>query len=192
MPHHPMYAVWVGRIQPFHLGHLTILRRSLSSLDLPHVNGIVCHNDDVLAEPTGKHTLAYNPFTPWERYTMVRTCLTALSLSDRVTTIFVPFLRPDEWSRTKLYLPSKFVMCTTNKDNEDSAKICAWESFGWTSRMIDLSDIKVVSSTQFRQAILAGQDWRHFVHESIHDYFVSIEGPSRLLQSAEVIFGDSG
>jgi len=59
------FAVWVGRIQPFHLGHLEILRRSLHVQDLPHVNGIVCHDDDVLDELAGKHTRAYNPFTPW-------------------------------------------------------------------------------------------------------------------------------
>jgi len=189
----PTYAVWVGRVQPFHLGHLEILRRSLRSQECPHVNGIVCHDDAVLDDGSAsKHTRCYNPFTPWERYIMVRTCLTELGFQSRVESVFIPYLWPSDWGRTKLYLPDRFVMCTTNKDREDSAKVEAWDALGWRSLVIDMSDVDVLSSTTFRHAVLDGRDWREFVHESIHDYFASIDGPARFLRSAAEVRGRGG
>jgi len=120
---------------------------------------------------------------------MVRICLAALRLDGRVTSVFVPYLRPHEWSRTKLYLPSSFVMCTTNKDSDDVDKVRAWETFGWKSRLIDVSDTDILSSTAFRLAILSGRDWREFMHESIHEYFTCIDGPARFLRSAALANG---
>jgi nicotinamide mononucleotide adenylyltransferase len=182
------YAVWVGRLQPYHISHLSVLRRSLETWDAPHVNGIVCHDYDLMgSDLPAKHARVYNPFTPWERYFMVRTCLASLGLSHRVDTVFVPFLKVEQWGVTSKYLPERFFFCTTNKDREDLDKIKVWDALGWESAVLDVSGMRMHSSSDVRRAVASGQDWREFIHESAHEYFENIDGPARLLRSAREV-----
>jgi nicotinamide mononucleotide adenylyltransferase len=179
------YVAWVGRLQPFHVGHLSILRRSLETWDLPHVNGIVCHDYDLLdGNLPAKHSRAYNPFTPWEQYAMIRLAVAALGLSDRIDTVFIPYLRVTQWGATRRYLPARFLMGTTNKDADDLAKVAVWGSLGWESAELDVADMQPVSASDVRRAVLAGRAWQDFIPDSTHDYFASIDGPARLLRSA--------
>lgn len=178
----------MGRLQPYHISHLKVLQRSLETWDAPHVNGIVCHEYDLMSsDPPAKHARAYNPFTPWERYYIVRTCLASLGLSDLVDTVFVPFLKVEQWGATSRYLPERFFFCTTNKDQEDLDKIKVWDVLGWESAILDVSGMRVFSASDVRRAVVSGHDWQEFIHESAHEYFKSIDGPARLLQSAREV-----
>lgn len=179
---------WVGRLQPFHVGHLAILQRSLETWDLPHVNGIVCHDYDLLGEDLpAKHARAYNPFTPWEQYAMIRLSLTSLGLAHRVDTVFIPYLRVAQWSVTRRYLPERFLMGTTNKDADDLAKVAVWEALRWESAVLDVADMHPISASDVRRAVLLGRDWQEFIPGSVHEYFASIDGPARLLRSASEV-----
>jgi bifunctional NMN adenylyltransferase/nudix hydrolase len=60
------YAVYIGRFQPFHLGHFHVLTQALS---------LASHVIVILGSSFGPRTVK-NPFTHEERETMIRACLT--------------------------------------------------------------------------------------------------------------------
>jgi nicotinamide mononucleotide adenylyltransferase len=178
------HAVWVGRNQPFHLGHLAILRESLRAFPAPHVLGLVCQRlipTDRAEE--GKHAPAFNPFSPWERSTLATLALEAADLRDRVRVIFVP-RNEAGGDLLRSYLPERFFRCTTDKDDADVEKAAIWREQGYRVEILKIRDLRPVNSSQIRRAMLAGADWRPYLHPATHQYFEDIDGPARLREAA--------
>jgi nicotinamide mononucleotide adenylyltransferase len=182
------HAVWTGRIHPFHLGHLAVLERSIRTWEIPHIAGLVCHDYELMSrEPAGKHSPPYNAFTAWERYRMIQLCLKAVGLDGAVDTIFIPYMEPKDWPAIRQYLPGGCLRCTTNKDADDTRAANIWRTHGWNVAVLDVSDLNLLTSSALRKSVLEGEDWRRFLHASLHEYFQTIDGPARLLESARAV-----
>lgn len=173
-------ALWVGRNQPFHLGHLLVLQRGLAEFPLPTVIGLVCQDlVPNLRDAAGKHNRTRNFLTPWERLRIVEMCLEAEGLSRSVNAVFVP--RSDGATGVfRSFVPPDCIRLTTNKDLADSAKVDFWRSQGFEAALIDVRGLEIISASHIREVMRQGGDWRPFLHEASHEYFVEIEGPERM------------
>lgn len=178
------YAVSIGRFHPYHLGHFAILKKMCQELPLPHLIIIVCH--DVRLgnyENSGKNSLAYNPFSAWERATMIGMTVAAEPLEQEINWAFMPYTTVPSRAGISAYLPRHVVRCTTNKDAADLQKARNWHALGWETFVLDVSAAPVLSSSQLRREVAEGKDWRRFLHPSTHQYFSEIDGPERILKS---------
>ena len=160
-------------MQPYHVGHLSTLLESLSAIDSPH---LVCFS---CASPGQRVADTREVFSPIERATMLDLVLAAHDLNSRVRWIFVPRFDISEWGELDFYLPRGAVRCVAESDPSLEGKRKVWDVLGVSYNIVSLSPVQV-TSTMMRQAALEGGDWRPFLHESQHDYFLSIEGPARM------------
>ena len=178
-----LYAVWDGRFQPFHLGHVAVIKAIVTQFDLPLVVMIIqsseeAPNTDYTASVNAHHTLDRNPLTLWERYQMVNTVVAAEDLSDRVTVLGIP--RPDTyWSIARSSYPQRRFICLTDKDDYERSKAVFWAKLGEETRVVKTEGLPEISGTMVKELIKSDAGWRELLHPSILDYFESIDGPAR-------------
>lgn len=182
----PPHYVYTGRFQPFHTGHLTMLRASLERFDGPHLLALVWSGGDVeseLVRSDPKHLPAANPLTVWEARQLVLMALAAEGLRDSVDLITVP--RDDRrGERLRAFLPPGCVRCATTKDQAELRKLERWAAKGYAVRLLDLTGTTMTSATELKRALREGAPWRPHLHPATHDYFAAIDGPRRFAQAA--------
>ncbi|MHA1713586.1 MAG: nicotinamide-nucleotide adenylyltransferase [Candidatus Ranarchaeia archaeon] len=163
-----MRGVFIGRFQPFHKGHLEVIRLVLQEVDELIV---------VIGSSQRSHELI-NPFTTGERLLMIRSVLREAELpEDRIWLIPVPDLNLNPlWVRhVQSYCPE--FSCVYS--NNSLVKIL-FEEQG-----IPVSEIKMVkrkqySSTRIRELIIAGKAWTQLVPKAVAQIIRSINGVKRL------------
>ncbi len=179
-------AVWVGRFQPVHLGHLEVLSRSLATLDMPHVAVLPFGLDRSQMEPQSdyKRHLAdaylvdLNPLTVWERFALMRLALLELDAPNRVAILVAPH-HESQPNVVEDFFPPRRLICVTNKDAFERAKAEYWRERGEEVFVLELP-FPILSNTEIRQRVRAGDDWRSFLPATTHDYFLDIDGPRRV------------
>lgn len=185
--------VWVGRYQPPHTGHRELLRLSLARWAIPHVIGVVWgHRASTggWASRNPKHFGAYYEFTAWERIKMLNLIVEGLDATDRVTLLQIP--RFDLWDDTGIneLLPPRQIRGTTDKDAADREQVDFWSKRGVACEILP-APAGLLTGEQLRSGIRSGVDWRAFIPEECHVYFVAIGGPERLERQAVRIPSDS-
>jgi nicotinamide-nucleotide adenylyltransferase len=161
-------GVYVGRFQPFHLGHLNAIADVLK-----HADELVI----VIGSAQYSHN-SNNPFTAGERLVMVRRALEEGGI-DYSRTWIVPV--PDVhlhmlWvSALEGYTPRFEVVYS----NEPLTRRLFMEA-GYKVKSIRLFERKVYSSTEIRQKMLKGEDWEKFVPKSVAAFIKEIDGINRL------------
>lgn len=177
--------VWIGRYQPFHVGHRFILEESLNAFPNRHLLGISwadeAYTDQV--RPDAKFSQLHDTFSPYERYEIIR-----LSIADlqRIRLIdVVPVPRNDlSGRRLAAFLPSSYVRCCTDKDEEDQAKAQRWRDRGERVAILRIDGEHTLTGTKLRQLLREGRDWKEFICVGAHDFFIAIDGPQRLMDVA--------
>src|SRR2546425_10887999 len=161
-------GLYVGRFQPFHLGHLDAIRHILGQLDdLVIVVGSAQHS----------HTLE-NPFTAGERITMIRLALQEANISLEKYVI-VPL--PD-WDIHKVWVAHLL--------SQTPAFQVAYTNEPLTGRLLKEAGIKVehipfyhrdkFTATEVRRRLLAGENWEELVPKSVAEYLRQIGGDERI------------
>jgi nicotinic acid mononucleotide adenylyltransferase len=179
-------AVWVGRFQPTHLGHLQILTESLRVVHLPHVVVLpydfravaLPHDNEYLVAAQNAYRPDANPLTVWERLRLMSLALSSLPDGDRV----FPVAAPHHESRPGIvdeFFPANRLICVTDKDAFEGAKASYWRRRAEEVRVIPIGR-DVLTTTMVRRLIVEGADWRSFMPETAHSYFDAIDGPRRL------------
>jgi len=166
-------GVYVGRFQPFHLGHLNVIRDILKE-----VEEIVI----VIGSAQYSH-LVNNPFTAGERLVMTCRALDEARI-DRRRTWIVPV--PDVhlhmmWvAAVKGYTPHFDVAYS----NEPLTRRLFKEA-GYPVKSIRFFDRKLYSSTQIREKMLNGDEWEQLVPKSVVKFIKEIDGINRLRDLAK-------
>lgn len=161
-------ALYVGRFQPFHLGHLIAIRRILAD-----VGELVI----VIGSAQYSHN-ATNPFTAGERLVMIRKTLAAECIDNSCVWI-VPV--PDVhfhmmWvAAIEGYTPRFDVVYT----NEPLTRRLFLEA-GYQVEAIHFFDRKLYSSTQIRERMLKDESWMSLVPKSVAAFIKEIDGINRL------------
>jgi len=161
-------GLYVGRFQPFHLGHLRAVKAVLEDVD-----------ELVIAVGSAQysHTTA-NPFTAGERLTMVRLALEEARLdSRRVWVVPVPDVHLHMlWvSALEGYTP-KFEIVYSN---EPLTRRLFTEA-GYKVKAIQFFERKVFSSTDIRAKMVEGESWKNLVPKSVAAFIAEIDGVNRL------------
>lgn len=167
-------ALYVGRFQPFHLGHLQAIRYVLSETSELAV---------VVGSAQYSHTLR-DPFTAGERTTMIRLALNEanvdpsayfiIPLSDlKVHGIWV--------SHVVSYVPAFEVVYT----NEPLTHRLFLEDGRFQVKSIPLLKRKIYSATEIRKRIINSKSWEELVPKSVASFIKKIEGVERLRDLAK-------
>lgn len=167
-----MRGLIVGRFQPFHKGHLAVIRETLKQCDELIV---------VIGSAEDSHT-EKNPFTAGERYQMLLSSLTPHERS-RITIIPVRDVnRYSVWvTHIESYVPP-FDIVFSNSDLTRSL----FSSAGYQVRRTKAYSPKTYSATEIRRRIVSGEKWEHLVPGPVAAFLRAIDAKQRLLDSGAV------
>ena len=161
-------GLYVGRFQPFHLGHLDAIKDVLKEVDeLVIVIGSAqySHNQN-------------NPFTAGERLVMTRQALQEADVDlSKVWIVPVPDVHLHMlWvSAVEGYTPKFDVLYS----NEPLTRRLFMES-GYKVKSIRLFERQVYTSTLIREKMLKDESWTTLVPKSVADFINKIDGVNRL------------
>lgn len=162
-------AVYVGKFQPFHLGHLECVKYILSQ-----ARELII----VLGSSQYSHRLD-NPFTTGERIEMIRAALREAGIPcDRYVIVPVPDTNGVHsiWvSQVVSYVPHFDVVFT----NEPLTRRLFIEA-GFRVESIPFFGRDVFSATEIRRRMLEGLEWESLVPRSVADIIRRINGVERL------------
>ncbi len=161
-------GLFVGRFQPFHIGHLDAIKYSLKGVDELVI---------VIGSAQYSHN-TNNPFTAGERLVMVRRALLEAKVDySKLWIVPVPDVHLHMlWvSAVEGYTPKFNVLIS----NEPLTKRLFMEG-GYEVRTIPLFERKVYSSTFVREKIVKDNSWTELVPKSVADFILEIDGVNRL------------
>jgi nicotinamide-nucleotide adenylyltransferase len=161
-------GLYVGRFQPFHIGHLDAIKYVLKKVDELVV---------VIGSAQYSHT-SYNPFTAGERLTMVHQALVEAGVdSSKYWIVPVPDVHLHMlWvSAVEGYTPKFSVVYT----NEPLTRRLFMEA-GYKVNDLPLFDRKVYMSTLVREKIVKDESWTALVPKAVADFIKEIDGVNRL------------
>ncbi|MFN2434943.1 MAG: nicotinamide-nucleotide adenylyltransferase, partial [Nitrososphaeraceae archaeon] len=166
---------FIGRFQPFHLGHIAAIKFALT-------------NVDELIIVIGSSQASYdkqNPFTAGERLSMIKDSLNADTLIDCKKTQIVPV--PDTnvhstWTHTVDMLVPKYDVVFTNN---------AFTGYLFIQRNITVTEPKLLnrddlSGTEIRRRMLKNIKWTHLVTEQTQIIIQKINGVERVKKIASL------
>jgi nicotinamide-nucleotide adenylyltransferase len=161
-------GLYVGRFQPFHIGHLEAIKVALKEVEeLVIVIGSAqySHNN-------------HNPFTAGERIVMIRRALEEANINhSRIWIVPVPDVHLHMlWvSALEGYTPH----FETVFSNEPLTRRLFTEK-KYKVKKIQFFERKQYNSTLIRQKMLTDESWKKFVPKSVVDYIEKIDGINRL------------
>jgi len=161
-------GLYVGRFQPFHLGHLGAIKAVLKEVDELVI---------VIGSAQYSHNIN-NPFTAGERLVMIRRALQEAKVDySRLWIVPVPDVHLHMlWvSAVEGYTP-KFNVCYSNEPLTQRLFMEA----GYPVKSIPLFDRKLYMSTIVREKMLKGDSWTELVPKSVADFINEIDGVNRL------------
>ncbi|MGC9345618.1 MAG: nicotinamide-nucleotide adenylyltransferase [Candidatus Bathyarchaeales archaeon] len=166
-------GLFVGRFQPFHLGHLNAIKDVLKEVDELVI---------VIGSAQYSHRIN-NPFTSGERLVMIRRALEEAGIDyARVWVVPVPDVHLHMmWvSAVEGYTP-KFDVVYSNEPLTRRLLIEA----GYEVKSIRFHKRKVYSSTEIRERMLNGESWEALVPKSVAKFIKEIDGVNRLRDLAK-------
>jgi nicotinamide-nucleotide adenylyltransferase len=167
-------GLYVGRFQPFHIGHQDAIKYAMEKVDELVV---------VIGSAQYSHT-NHNPFTAGERLVMVRRALQDAGVNNgKLWIVPVPDVHLHMlWvSAVEGYTP-KFNMVFSN---EPMTRRLFMEA-GYPVRDIPLFDRKIYMSTLVREKMVKDdEDWKRLVPKSVADFILEIDGVNRVKDLAQ-------
>ncbi|MEM3713335.1 MAG: nicotinamide-nucleotide adenylyltransferase [Nitrososphaeria archaeon] len=168
-------GLYLGRFQPFHLGHLESVKYCLTKCQEVII---------VVGSAQASHTFE-NPFTAGERVEMILLALKEYEI-DLSRCIVIPIEdtinnNHSLWVSKVISLTPKFEAVFTNSPLSkilfEEARIKV-ESIPFVLR-------REYSGTKIRKMIVEGGKWDKFVPKSVYEYIISIKGVERLRRIIE-------
>ncbi|MGB9853447.1 MAG: nicotinamide-nucleotide adenylyltransferase [Candidatus Bathyarchaeales archaeon] len=161
-------GLFVGRFQPFHLGHLNVVKDILNEVEELVI---------VVGSAQYSHRID-NPFTTGERLVMIRRALEEAGIDyRRIWIVPVPDIHIHMvWvSAVEGYTPCFDIVYS----NEPLTRRLFKEA-GYEVKSICFHKRKAYSATEIRKRILKGENWEELVPESVAEFIKEIGGVERL------------
>jgi len=161
-------GLYVGRFQPFHLGHLDAIKTVLKSVDELVI---------VIGSAQYSHNTT-NPFTAGERLVMIRRALQEAGVDhSRFWIVPVPDVHLHMlWvSALEGYTPRFNVVYS----NEPLTRRLFMEA-GYKVKSIRFFERKIYSSTLIREKMVKDDSWTTFVPKAVAEFVGEIDGVNRI------------
>lgn len=166
-------GIFVGRFQPFHMGHLTAVKDILGKLDELVI---------VVGSSQYSHRLG-NPFTAGERIVMIRRALKEEGISpSRFWIVPVPDVRVHmTWVSQVVGYTPKFTVVYTN----DPLTRRLFIEAGYQVKPVPFHKRELYSATEIRKRMLNGKNWEELLPSSVVQFVKEIGGVERLRDLAK-------
>lgn len=166
-------ALFVGRFQPFHYGHL-------------HAIQIILKECDELILVVGSAQMSHehdNPFTAGERIEMIRAALNAASVpTDRYIVIPIPDAPAHRvWVSA---VESQTPRFDTVYSNQSLTRRLLVEA-GYEVKRIQMYERGKYEATEIRRRILKAEDWSDLVPPEVYRIVQEIDGENRIRDLAK-------
>jgi nicotinamide-nucleotide adenylyltransferase len=166
-------GLYVGRFQPFHLGHLEAVKHILSKVDELVV---------VVGSAHDSHTLD-NPFTAGERITMIRLALKEAKIgANRYTVLPLPDAEFHKvWVSHLLSQTPSFDLVFTNEPLTGRLL----KEAGMRVEKIPMFNRTAYTATEVRKRIIEGKNWEELLPKSVVSYIKQVRGDERMREIAQ-------
>ncbi len=161
-------GLFVGRFQPFHLGHLSVVKHILEKADRLVI---------AIGSSQYSHTFE-NPFTGGERLTMLQLALDEAGIPPS-RYLLIPI---QDLNIHKLWVPhvvSQTPAFQTVFSNEPLT-VTLFRETGYRVESVPFFNREVYSATEIRKRMLNNQDWPSLVPRSVALFVKEIKGEKRL------------
>ncbi|HPU94584.1 MAG TPA: nicotinamide-nucleotide adenylyltransferase [Candidatus Gracilibacteria bacterium] len=169
-------GLFVGRFQPFHLGHLDIVKK------------ILAENERIIIAigSAEKNYVPENPLTAGERVLVIDETLKAAKINPARYTI-IPVRNIDNYAlwvdHLNLYVPPYNTIYT----GSHIVKAC-YEGAQSKHRLVQIKRTRPVSGTDLRNSMISNtQDWEKLVHPRTAELLKKLHLPLRLRQINETM-----
>jgi len=161
-------AIFVGRFQPIHKGHLGAIKNILETVDELVI---------IVGSSQYSHRLD-NPFTTGERITMIKRAMEEDGIQpSRYWIIPVPDVHVHMlWVSQIIGYSPKFELVYTNEPLTRRLFIEA----GFKVEPVPFIKRKVYSATEIRKRVLNGENWEELVPKSVAHFIKEVDGVERL------------
>ena len=163
-------GVFVGRFQPFHKGHLEVIKKIMKEVDELVI---------IVGSSQYSHRLD-NPFTAGERITMIRRAIEEEGIHlSRIWIIPVPDIHQHAlWVSQIVGYSPKFDVVYAN---EPLTRRLFMEA-GFRVESMPFIKREVYLATEIRKRMLAGENWKELVPNTVAKFIEEIDGDARLRQ----------
>lgn len=161
-----MNGLFIGRFQPFHLGHLEAVQFALSHVENLWV-GIGSSN---------KSNEKRNPFSAEERKEMILSSLESTMLK-RIKIFYIPDIYDHEkWTYHVDSIVPKYDIVFSN----DDFTLTLYQKRGIKTMKVSLKEREKFSGTYIREMIATGKNWKELVSEGTKNVLLKIDAERRL------------
>jgi nicotinamide-nucleotide adenylyltransferase len=161
-----MKALFLGRFQPFHNGHLHVITEIAKEAEYV-----------VIAMGSAQHSHSKrNPFTSGERYEMIARTLKANGVQNYHIVLLEDINRYPLWVAHVVSHSPKFDLVYAH--NPLSLRL--FREAGYEVVELELHEPKRFSATEVRRRIREGEDWRELVPSEVAEVIDEINGLERI------------
>lgn len=164
-----MRALFIGRFQPYHLGHHYVVKCILEERDV----------DDLvigIGSAQESHTLE-NPFTAGERILMISRALDELNVKKKVYIIpLEDIYRNALWVSHVCSMVPPFQVVYTN----NPLVYRLFKEAGFEVRKTKMYNRGDYQGTEIRRKMLEGEDWEKYVPKAVAEVIKEIDGVARI------------
>ncbi len=161
-------GAFVGRFQPFHMGHLIVIKNLLKEVDELVI---------VIGSSQHSHSID-NPFTAGERLVMVCRALKEAGISsDLWWVVPVPDVHVHMiWVAQVIGYTPKFEVVYSNEPLTSRL----FREAGFEVKPIPFVERGIYSATEIRKRMFAGKNWEELVPKSVAAFIKQVAGIQRL------------
>jgi len=165
-------GLFVGRFQPFHIGHVQVVKRLLKSVDELII---------VVGSSQLSHELN-NPFTAGERITMIRYALDEEGINPKQYHVIpVPDVTAHAvWVNQVIALTPSFSIVYSNEPLTRRL----FKEAGFKVENVPFYHRETYSATEVRRRILNDGGWEELLPKSVAEYIKRMDGVSRIRELA--------
>ena len=161
-----MNALFIGRFQPFHTGHLRVIENVLDDVPFLYVG---------VGSAQYSHTLK-NPFTFFERKNMIEVSLSDIQRK-HISIIAIPDIHdPPHWVEHVQGIISDFDVIISN--NEYTSNL--FSEKGYRVRPTEVFERKRLSGKEIRRRMISNEPWEMLVPKPVAVYLKQIDAVNRL------------
>jgi len=164
-----MNALFIGRFQPFHKGHLKVLQ-----------NTSLKYDEIIIGIGSSQYSYTRdNPFTADERKLMVDRSLSKIGISNFKIILIPDIHNPPKWVDHVLSIFTDFDVVITNNSLTKSL----FSEKGYSVEKTPLYDKKKFSAKEIRRRMIKGERWEHLVPKEVYKLIKEINGTQRLIEN---------